>query len=121
LPFCKAIRDFQDGNYSACVDRLLPVVDMVHLLGGSFVQRDVVGWTMLEAAIRAGNFALALELANERCELIPTSPRNWINVSRAHAGLGQVTMAEKAQMKAQTLLAPESSKSANGQRTLESQ
>lgn len=105
LPFCKAIRDFQDGNYSACVDRLLPVGDMVHLLGGSFVQRDVVGWTMLEAAIRAGNFTLALELANQRCDLTPASPCNWINISRAHAGLGQVEMAEEAQKKAQSLLA----------------
>jgi len=105
LPFCRALRDFQSGHYSACVDRLLPVRDKVSLLGGSFVQRDIVGWTMLEAAIRADRSALALALANERCEIKPASPHNWMSVSRAHLGLGQMELAEKAQTKAQSLLA----------------
>jgi hypothetical protein len=105
IPFCLAMQDFDKGRYSACVDRLLPVRYMTHRLGGSFAQRDVIGWTLLEAALRARRFDLALALANERSALKPSSPQNWLYVARAFKGLGDQNGAARASARAQSLLA----------------
>ncbi len=105
LPFCLAMKDFHEGRYGQCVDRLLPVRYRTHRLGGSFAQRDIIGWTLLEAAMRARRFDLALALANERCALKPTSARNWEYVARAFRGLGDRSNAERAHARAQALMA----------------
>ncbi len=105
IPFCCALRDFAEGGYGACVDRLLPVRYRTHRLGGSFAQRDIIGWTLLEAALRARRFELSLALANERCALKPSSPQNWKYVARAHKGLGDLARAEKAEARAISLRA----------------
>jgi len=100
LPFSLAIRDFHEERYGDCVERLLPVRYMTHKLGGSYAQRDIVGWTLLEAALRARRFDLALALANERVEHKPTSAVNWQYVSRACRGLGRIGNAERAEARA---------------------
>ncbi|HUS56362.1 MAG TPA: tetratricopeptide repeat protein [Thermohalobaculum sp.] len=105
IPFCQAMQDFHNGQYGACVDRLLPVRYRSHRLGGSFAQRDVIGWTLLEAALRARQFDLALALANERCALKPSSPQNWLYVARAFKGLGDRDGAGRAEARAQSFLA----------------
>ena len=105
MPFCLAIRDFQNRDYGACVDRLLPVRYMTHKLGGSWAQRDIIGWTLLEAALRAKRGELALALANERCALKPTSPQNWRYVARAHTTLGARDRARRATARADSLIA----------------
>ncbi len=105
IPFCRALQDFQDGRYGACVERLLPVRYRTHRLGGSFAQRDVIAWTLVEAALRARQFELALALAHERCGVKPSSPQNWTLVARAHKGLGNRSHAERAQARATSLLA----------------
>ena len=105
VPFCLAIRDFQNEEYGRCVDRLLPVRYMTHKLGGSFAQRDIIGWTLLEAALRARRYELALALANERCALKPTSPQNWTYVARAHSGIGARERARRARARAEALIA----------------
>ena len=105
MPFCLAICDFHKANYRACVDRLLPVRYLTHRLGGSFAQRDIIGWTLLEAALRDGQFDLALGLANERCALKPTSVQNWNYVARAFAGLGDKGNSDRAAARALSLRA----------------
>ncbi len=104
LPFCLAIREFAEEDYAACTDRLLTVRYRTHRLGGSFAQRDIIGWTLLEAALRAGKFELARALGNERAALKPTSVQNWRAVARAHRGLGNTRYAARADAKAQALL-----------------
>ncbi len=105
LPFCLAMQDFKNENYAACVDRLLPVRYMTHRLGGSFAQRDIIGWTLLEAALRAKQFDLALALANERTGTKDTSVQNWRAVARAFKGLNDHGNADRATAKAQALIA----------------
>ncbi|MEM7056575.1 MAG: tetratricopeptide repeat protein [Pseudomonadota bacterium] len=105
VPFCYAILDFHNGDYASCVDRLVPVRYMTHKLGGSFAQRDVIGWTLLEAALRAGRGELALALANERCALKTTSPQNWTYVARAHATIGNRDGEKRARARADSLMA----------------
>lgn len=105
MPFCLAICEFQNEDYGACVDRLVPVRYMTHKLGGSFAQRDIIGWTLLEASLRAGRYDLALALANERCALKPTSAQNWKFVARANLGIGNRDGARRAESKAEALMA----------------
>ena len=64
----------------------------------------MVGWTLLEAALRAKRFDLALALANERAEKKPTSAVNWQYVERACRGLGRKSDAARAAAKAQTMM-----------------
>lgn len=45
-------------------------------MGGSIAQRDLVEWTLTEAAIRAGLRDVALSLTNERLALKPGSAVN---------------------------------------------
>ena len=104
MPFCLAMRDFKAGNYADCVERLLPVRYMTHRLGGSYAQRDIIGWTLLEAALRADRNDLALALANERTALKPTSAQNWRAVARAFRGLGDRSNADRADARAQSLI-----------------
>ena len=103
IPFCLAMQDFKSERYAECVDRLLPVRYRTHRLGGSFAQRDVIGWTLLEAALRSKRYNLALGLANERAALKPTSVQNWRAVSRAFKGLGDHTNADRANARADSL------------------
>lgn len=105
LPFCLAVQDFQSERYNDCVERLLPVRYRTHRLGGSFAQRDIIGWTLLEAALRAKRFDLALGLANERAALKPTSVQGWRSVARAFKGLGNASKANQADARAASLLA----------------
>lgn len=105
IPFLKALQDFHLELYDDCVERLLPVRYRTHRLGGSFAQRDMIGWTLLEAALRAGRFELALALAHERCGLKPSSPQNWRMAARAHEGLGATQRAAQAKARAESLMA----------------
>ena len=103
IPFCLAVQDFHEERYGDCVDRLLPVRYRNHRLGGSAAQRDIIGWTLLEASLRDGRFDLALALANERCALKPSSPQNWIMVARAFEGRGDRAKGARARAKAASL------------------
>lgn len=105
LPFCMAMQHFKTEDYAGCVDQLLPVRYMTHRLGGSYAQRDIIGWTLLEAALRAKQFDLALALANERTGVKPTSVQNWRAVARAFKGLGDTGKADRATAKAEALIA----------------
>lgn len=105
IPFCLAVQDFQAERYGECVDRLLPVRYRTHRLGGSFAQRDIIGWTLLEAALRAKRFDLALGLANERAALKPTSVQSWRSIARAFKGLGNTSKSDQAAARADSLLA----------------
>ncbi|MEM7216332.1 MAG: tetratricopeptide repeat protein [Pseudomonadota bacterium] len=105
VPFCLAIQDFEAEHYEDCVEKLMAVRYKTYRLGGSFAQRDVIGWTLLEAALRAKQFDLALGLANERVSLKSTSVQNWRAVARAFEGMGNHAKADQANARAQSLKA----------------
>ena len=105
LPFCRALQAFARGQYDSAVDQLLPIRYRTHRLGGSHAQRDIIAWTLLEAALRAGRYKLARALANERTALKPTSPQNWKFAAEALQGLGDYQGAERARAKASSLQA----------------
>jgi hypothetical protein len=76
IPLVGGFIAFHRGAYAQAVDHLLPVRFDLWRIGGSKAQRDVVDWTLAEAAVRAGSRDVALSLANERLGLRPRSAVN---------------------------------------------
>ena len=74
---------FGRGHYAEAVDHIAPARPHAQRFGGSHAQRDIVHLTLLEAAMRAGNGALARALASERTDVKRTSPFNWRMLGRA--------------------------------------
>jgi len=95
----RAIAAFGDGRYAECVRLLRRIRNHAHRFGGSHAQRDVLDLTLIEAAIRSGDRALAQALAAERAALRPHSPPTRRLVQRAGAirpALGETERLESA-------------------------
>jgi hypothetical protein len=71
VPVARAIRSFGEGAYAEAVRLLRPVREIAHRFGGSHAQRDVIDRTLLEAARRSGQLALARAIEAERSALRP--------------------------------------------------
>src|SRR5690348_8943659 len=76
IPIVEALAAFRRGAYRRTVELLLGARYELSGIGGSHAQRDVVGWTLAEAAIRAGQRDVALALAHERIAHRPRSAPN---------------------------------------------
>ena len=76
LPLVAGLEAFTAGDNRSAVEHLWNARPHLMLLGGSYAQRDVIDWTMTEAAIRAGMRPVAVALANERIALRPESMPN---------------------------------------------
>jgi hypothetical protein len=87
LPILRAIEAFGRGAYAECVALLMPVRYRAHVFGGSHAQRDILHRTLVEAALRGNQHALAEALAAERTALKPHCPFSWKLRRRAEAGL----------------------------------
>ena len=76
IPVVEGLAAFHRGAYAEAVELLLPVRVDLWQIGGSHAQRDVVDWTLTEAAVRAGQRDVALSLAHERLATRPRSAPN---------------------------------------------
>jgi tetratricopeptide (TPR) repeat protein len=76
IPVVEGLAAFHRGAYAEAVELLLPVRFDLWQIGGSHAQRDVVDWTLTEAAVRAGQRDIALSLAHERLATRPRSAPN---------------------------------------------
>ena len=83
IPVVEGLRAFRRGAYAEAVDLLLPARFDLWQIGGSHAQRDVVNWTLTEAAIRAGLRDVALSFAHERLATRPRSAPNRRFLRRA--------------------------------------
>ena len=83
LPVVDGFRAFWRGEYRRCAEGLHAARFISNQFGGSHAQRDVIDWTLTEAAIRGGLAALAESLAHERLALKPESPINRTFLARA--------------------------------------
>lgn len=72
----RAIFAFGIGDYAETVRLLRPVRNRAHRFGGSHAQRDLLDLTLIEAALRDGQRALARALIAERSDLKHMSPAN---------------------------------------------
>jgi hypothetical protein len=85
LPATQGIMAFADGDYARAARLLAPIRSIAHRFGGSHAQRDVIDLTLIEAAIRGGDAALADRLTRERMEHRPHSPLSAALSGRAGA------------------------------------
>jgi tetratricopeptide (TPR) repeat protein len=76
IPVVEALSAFHRGAYDRTIDLLLRTRCDLWQIGGSYAQRDVVDWTLAEAAVRAGQRDVALSLAHERLGTRPGSAPN---------------------------------------------
>jgi len=83
LPLIEGFKAFWQGRYEEAVGRLHGARFIVNTFGGSHAQRDIIDWTLTEAAIRSGDANTAQALANERIAVKPHSPVNLRFVERA--------------------------------------
>ena len=85
IPLVEGLMAFHRGAYEQAVSLLQPVRFDLWRIGGSNAQRDVVDWTLTEAAVRGGVRDVALSLANERLGMRPRSAVNRNFQARAEA------------------------------------
>lgn len=76
LPLVAGLEAFAAGDHRSAVELFWNARPHLMLLGGSYAQRDVIDWTMTEAAIRGEMRPVAVALANERIALRPKSLPN---------------------------------------------
>jgi hypothetical protein len=82
LPLCQAMQAFGQGQYAATIERLEAARDGAHRFGGSHAQRDVLTLTLIEAALRSGQSALARHYIAERTVHKPASRWGWRLLAR---------------------------------------
>jgi tetratricopeptide (TPR) repeat protein len=82
-PLTLAIKAFGEGKYDEAVRLIRPIRSIAHRFGGSHAQRDVIDLTLIEAALRAGDKALAGALTAERQLARPDSPLSALFLRRA--------------------------------------
>ncbi|WP_345793827.1 tetratricopeptide repeat protein [Thauera sp. JM12B12] len=82
-PLTRAIRAFGEGHHAETVRLIRDVREIAHRFGGSHAQRSVLDLTLIEAALRDGQQALAVALCNERVDTRPHSPLTRLLRQRA--------------------------------------
>lgn len=75
-PLLLGLKAFHEQRYEEAVRLLWPARRIHGHFGGSHAQRDVIDWTLAEAAIRGRLPDLADAIVNERLALRPQSPVN---------------------------------------------
>jgi hypothetical protein len=88
IPVVEGLAAFHHGASYLAVELLLPARFDLWQIGGSHAQRDVVDWTLTEAAVRAGQRDIALSLAHERLGTRPRSAPNRRFLHRAETIAG---------------------------------
>lgn len=82
-PLVEGMRDFRAGRHAAAAEKLWSGRHIANAFGGSHAQRDLIDWTLAEAALRGGLAEMAEGLAHERLALRPHSPVNARLLGRA--------------------------------------
>ncbi|RTR01089.1 tetratricopeptide repeat protein [Halomonas nitroreducens] len=76
LPLVQGFVAYWHGDYRLAAQQLHAARFIANRFGGSHAQRDVIDWTLTEAALRGGLHDLAAALAHERLAL---KPHSWVN------------------------------------------
>lgn len=85
LPLIEGFQAFWQGDHETAMNRLHPARFIANTFGGSHAQRDIIDWTLTEAALRGGLIGVAEAMAQERLALKPHSPVNQSFLYRATA------------------------------------
>jgi hypothetical protein len=85
LAVSRGLLAFGEGDHARVVAELRGVRSIAHRFGGSHAQRDVIDLTLIEAALRSGDGALAAALVAERADRRHESPLSQLLVRRVAA------------------------------------
>ncbi len=85
LPLVEGFAAFWRGEHEKAARLLHGARHIANSFGGSHAQRDIIDWTLTEAALRGGLTRMAEALASERLALKPHSPVNRSFLKRAGA------------------------------------
>lgn len=83
VPLVEGFAAFHRGDYATAAEHLHPARFATQRIGGSHAQRDIVDWTLTEAALRGSQRHMAVALAHERLALRPRSAVNRAFLRRA--------------------------------------
>ncbi len=91
IPLVEGFAAFWREDYETAANHLYGARYIANSFGGSHAQRDIVDWTLAEAAVRGGLAAMAEAIANERLALKPHSfvNRGFLARARENAGSGR--------------------------------
>ncbi|MEM7750381.1 MAG: tetratricopeptide repeat protein [Pseudomonadota bacterium] len=92
LPLIEGFKAFWLGDYNEALKKLHGARFIANSFGGSHAQRDVIDWTLTEAAIRSGQRDVAVAVANERLAVKPHSPINLDFLRRAVGPSGRPSL-----------------------------
>ena len=109
LPLIRGFIAFWRAQYPLCVETLHPLRYVAGRFGGSHAQRDIIDWTLTEAALRAGRADWATAFAHERAALKPHSAVNREFLRRAAAvpvAQAAASLAQAAASLAQAAVSP---------------
>jgi hypothetical protein len=84
-PVVLGLKAFGEGDYAGCIAAIQPVIPIASRFGGSHAQRDLLDLTVMEAALRLPDAALARALSAERRAIKPDSPHARSMFDRARA------------------------------------
>ena len=81
LPLMRGLLAFARGDFDGAVHHLSPVRAIMHRVGGSHAQRDLIDQTLIAAATRSREPAVARALLNERRLAKPITPltAHWLS------------------------------------------
>ncbi|MEM1363381.1 MAG: hypothetical protein AAGF94_16990 [Pseudomonadota bacterium] len=86
MPLIEGLKSFWHGQYSDAAEILHGARFVTYAFSGSHAQRDVIYWTITEAATRSGRAPMAKALANVQAGLKPHSPINGRFLKRVVEG-----------------------------------
>ena len=84
-PVVLGLKAFGEGDYAGCIAAIQPVIPIASRFGGSHAQRDLLDLTVMEAALRLPDPALARAISAERRAMKPDSPHARSLFDRARA------------------------------------
>lgn len=97
LAAARALAAYGRGDDREVIEQLAPVRHHLSVFGGSHAQRDAYQRTLLAAAIRSGERALACVLIDERLEARPSSVWAWAARVRQQKRAGAEALAKASE------------------------
>ena len=100
LPACRSVVAHAEGRHADVIADLLPVRTILARFGGSHAQRDALQRTLVDSAMRSGQFDLARALLDERLGVRETSVWSWRRRGQVFAAAGDASAADFAEQRA---------------------
>jgi hypothetical protein len=87
LPVCEAVLAHGRGDYARAVAAMRPAIGVMHRMGGSHAQQDVLEQLFLDAAMKAGMLADARMLLERVAGRHPVPPERRVGYASAAAAV----------------------------------